>query len=249
MGRRWANKTNPLATMSKHAHRPKDPSPTNAANFLSEGWAGQQNGIIGYKNYYLLHEHVLCTRAFSTSAVASMIDNGAYPPGSTELDDETGHNWRMPRTLYPAFCELVLGLGSESWANTSSEAAFRNMLLQDLDAILHYYAITYTVPASKDGVNEPISLLGDQADMARILAWLTILLIGANTCTPYTINLVWGENEPQMPPLPVQDCNQHNIHLDNSPQTPSPQTQLVELSISPPNPSNHPPTLPREALL
>ena len=37
MGQRWANRTNPLAIMSKHAHRPKVPSPTNAANFPSEG--------------------------------------------------------------------------------------------------------------------------------------------------------------------------------------------------------------------
>jgi hypothetical protein len=69
------------------------------------------------------------------------------------------------------------------------------MLLQDLDAILHYYAITYTVPASEDGFNEPISLPGDQADMARILAWITILLIGANACTQHKITSVWDENE------------------------------------------------------
>jgi hypothetical protein len=68
------------------------------------------------------------------------------------------------------------------------------MLLQDLDAILHYYPVTYTVPASNYGFNEPILLPGDQADMARILARLTILLIGANPCTPHIINLVWGEN-------------------------------------------------------
>ncbi len=69
------------------------------------------------------------------------------------------------------------------------------MLLQDLDTILHYYAVTYTVPANKDGFNEPILLPGDRADMARILAWLTILLIGANACTPHIINLLWSENE------------------------------------------------------
>jgi hypothetical protein len=135
--------------MPKHAHRPKVPSPTNAANFPSEGWATKerpiravvpcrQNDIIGHEDYYFLHERVLCTHAFSTSAVASMINDGAYPPGSTELDDETGHNCRMPHKLYRTFCELVLRLPSESWANTRLEAAFRNMLLQDLDAILHY---------------------------------------------------------------------------------------------------------------
>ena len=206
LGRRWANKTNPFATMSKHAHRPKVPSPTNAANFPSEGWAtkerpiravvsGQQNNIMGYKDYYFLHEHILRTCAFSTSVVASTINNCAYPPGSTELDNKTRHNYRMPRTLYRAFCDLALGLPSESWANTCLEAAFRNMLLQDLDTILHYYAIIYTVPAGEDGFNEPILLPGDQVDMARILSRLMIPLIGANACTPHIINLVWGENE------------------------------------------------------
>jgi hypothetical protein len=62
LGWHWANRTNPLFIMSKHAHRPKAPSPTNAANFLSEGWAtkerpirvvvpGQKNDIIDYKDY------------------------------------------------------------------------------------------------------------------------------------------------------------------------------------------------------
>ena len=69
------------------------------------------------------------------------------------------------------------------------------MLLQDLDAILHYYDVTYTVPAGEYGFNEPILLPGDQADMTRILARLTILLIGADACTPHIINSVWGENE------------------------------------------------------
>jgi hypothetical protein len=192
--------------MPKHAHRPKVPSLTIAANFSSEGWVtkerpiravvpGQQNHIIGYKDYYFFHKRGLCTHAFSTSAVASTIGDGAYPPGSIELDDEAGHNFRMPHTLYRTFCELVFQLPSESWANTRSEAAFCNMLLQDLDTILHYYAVTYTIPASKDGFNEPILLPRDRADMARILARLTILLIGANAYTPHIINSVWGKNE------------------------------------------------------
>ncbi len=101
----------------------------------------------------------------------------------------------MPHTLYRAFCALVLGLLSESWTNTRSEAAFRNMLLQDLDAILHYYAVSYSVPTVNHGINEPISLPGDQADTPKILARLTILLIGADTCTPHIINSVWGKND------------------------------------------------------
>jgi hypothetical protein len=156
---------------------------------------GWKNDIIGFNDYYFLHERFLCTCAFSTSAVASMVDDGAFPPGSTELDDETGHNCQMPRTLYHAFCALVLGLPSEFWTNTHSKAAFCNMLLQDLDAILHYYAVSYSVPTGNHGINEPILLPGNQADMAKILARLTILLIGADACTPHIINSVWGKND------------------------------------------------------
>jgi hypothetical protein len=99
----------------------------------------------------------------------------------------------MPRTLYRAFCALILGLPSESWTNTCSEAAFCSMLLQDLDAILHYYAVSYSVPTGNHGINEPILLPGNQADMAKILARLTILLIGADPCTLHIINSVWAK--------------------------------------------------------
>jgi hypothetical protein len=122
---------------------------------------GWKNNIIGFQDYYFLHKCVLCTRAFPTSAVASTINNGAFLPGSTELNDETGHNCQMPRTLYHAFCALILGLPSESWTNTFPKAAFRNMLLRDLDAILHYYAVSYSIPTSKNGIDEPILLPGN----------------------------------------------------------------------------------------
>jgi hypothetical protein len=69
------------------------------------------------------------------------------------------------------------------------------MLLQDLDAILHYYAVSYSVPTSDNGIDKPILLPGNQADMAKIFARLTILLIGANACTPHIINSVWGKND------------------------------------------------------
>ncbi len=40
----------------------------------------------------------------------------------------------------------------------------------------------------------PFSYLGDQKDMARILAWLTLLLVGADACTTHLINSVLGED-------------------------------------------------------
>ncbi len=97
---RWGGtgrtKSNPLATMSRHARLPL----TLPTSHLKDGQLKSApsallslvDGIIGYKDYYFLHKRVLCTPAFSTSAVASRINDGAYPPGSTEIDDETGHN-------------------------------------------------------------------------------------------------------------------------------------------------------------
>ena len=40
---------------------------------------------------------------------------------------------------------------------------------------------------------EPISFPGNCNDMAKILARLTLLLVGADACTPHIINSVWGE--------------------------------------------------------
>jgi hypothetical protein len=62
------------------------------------------------------------------------------------------------------------------------------MLLQDFDAILHYYVVQYSLPSGKLALPP-----GDRVDMARILACLTILLIHTNTCTPCIISSVWGE--------------------------------------------------------
>ena len=112
--------------MPKH-HSSKPPSSTNDNAFLTEGWMmkdrpiecvilGQIGEIIDYKDYYFKNKQVLCTRAFSTSSVATTINNGAFPPGSTELNDATGHNSKMSKTLYKAFCHHVLGLPSNLWA-------------------------------------------------------------------------------------------------------------------------------------
>jgi hypothetical protein len=62
------------------------------------------------------------------------------------------------------------------------------MLLQDLDAILHYYVVQYSLPSGKLALPP-----GDCVDMARILTHLTILLIHTNACTPCIISSVWGE--------------------------------------------------------
>jgi hypothetical protein len=133
----------------------KSTSPTNVNAFPSEGWMtrtcpiactipGRIGDIIGFKDYYFEAERVLCTRAFSTSAIGTTVNDGKSPPGSTELDNETGHNCKMPYSLYRIFCTSVLGLPLDSWAITRLEAAFKNLILQDLDAMMYYfYTDTY----------------------------------------------------------------------------------------------------------
>jgi hypothetical protein len=178
----------------------KFPSPTNVNAFPLEGWmtrtrpiactvSGRIGDIIGFDDYNFEAKQVLCTRAFSTSAVGTTVDDGESPPGSTELDDKTGHNCKMPHNLYRIFCTSVLGLPLDSWAVTCTEAAFKNLLLHDLDAMMYYFDTdTYYK-------NAPVSLLGDCKDMATIFARLTLLLIGADACTPHIINSVWGKDE------------------------------------------------------
>jgi hypothetical protein len=178
----------------------KSPSPTNLNAFPSERWmtrtrpiactvSGHIGNIIGFNDYYFEAERVLCTCMFSTSTARMTVDDGESPPGSTELDDKTGHNCKMPHNLYRIFCTSVLGLPSDSWAVTHMEAAFKNLLLHDLDAMMNYFDTdTYYK-------NAPVSLPGDCKDMATIFARLTLLLIGADACAPHIINSVWGKDE------------------------------------------------------
>ena len=178
----------------------KSPSPTNVNAFPLEGWmtrtrpiactvSGRTGDIIGFNDYNFEAERVLCTRAFSISVVGTTVDDGESPQGSTELDDETGHNCKMPHNLYRIFCTSVLGLPSDSWAITQSEAVFKNLILHDLDMMMYYFDTDTFYK------NEPISLPGDLKDMATIFACLTLLLVGADACTPHIINSVWGEDD------------------------------------------------------
>jgi hypothetical protein len=178
---------------------PKPPSPTNISNFPIEGWmsttrptkcvlSGRIGNIIGYEDYYFKNECILCTRIFSVTAIATTIDDGAPPPVSTKLDDETGHNCKMSRELYKSFTSLVLGIDHNSWANACTKSTFCNLILQDIDAIMYYYDTDNYV----NGL--PTSLPGNLlTDMACILVWLTLLLIGTNAYTPNIFDSAWGE--------------------------------------------------------
>jgi hypothetical protein len=188
--------------MSKSIPRtPKPPSPVTVSHFPTNGWLsdtrptpcvvhGQLGLIIGYEDYYIHEERVLCTRAFSIAAVATTVDDGASPPGSTELDDESGHNCKMSSENYKSFAQLVLGLNHNTWALHRTERAFRNLLIQDLDTIMYYWDTdNYTMDC------KPMSYRDDRWDMARTLARLTLLLTGADACTPHIIDAVWGEDK------------------------------------------------------
>ena len=128
----------------------KSPSPTNINAFPSKRWMtqthpiactiyGRTGDIIGFNDYYFEVEQVLCTHVFSISAIGTTVDDGESPLGSTELNDETGHNCKMPHNLYCIFCTSVLRLPSDSWAITQSEVAFKNLILHDLDAMMYYF--------------------------------------------------------------------------------------------------------------
>jgi hypothetical protein len=180
---------------------PKPSSPVNVSHFPIEGWLshtrpttcavpGRIGTIIGYEDYYIHEERVLCTRAFSVAAVATTVDDGASPPGSTELDDEAGHNCKMSHDHYKSFCRLVLGLYYDTWALHRTERAFRNLIIQDLDTIMYYWdSNIYNMDC------QPMSYRGDRWDMARTLARIALLLTGAEACTPRIVASVWGEDE------------------------------------------------------
>jgi hypothetical protein len=80
--------------------------------------------------------------------------------------------------------------------------------------------------------------------MARTLAHLILLLTGADACTPYIINSVWGEDEaaclalggsPRQPishslenTQPFQSGHKHGPHLDDRPLYEIPCTNLTQ---------------------
>ncbi len=123
------------------------------------------------------------------AAIATTINDGASPLGSTELDDEMGHNCKMSKEIYTSFGLLVLGLSNDSWATACTERAFRNLLIQDIDAMMYYW------DTNNYANGAPVLLPDNCLDMACILARLTLLLTGADACTPHIINSVWGDNK------------------------------------------------------
>jgi hypothetical protein len=54
-------------------------------------------------HYYFHDGRVLLTQAFVASMTASTVGDGGHPRGSTELDDETGHNCWMTHKVFQEF--------------------------------------------------------------------------------------------------------------------------------------------------
>ena len=115
--------------MPKH-HRSKPPSPTDVNAFPTEGWLTNDRPI-----ECVVSEQIDKVIGYTA---ATTIDDGASPPDSTELDDDIGNNCKMSKALYKAFCHHVLGLPPNSWASHQTELAFRNLIIQVLDAMVFY---------------------------------------------------------------------------------------------------------------
>jgi hypothetical protein len=81
---------------------------------------------------------------------------------------------------------MVLGLDHNSWATAHTKSAFHNLIIQDIDALMYYYNTDKYINSM------PVSSPGDLINMACILARLTLLLVGADACTPHIINSVRG---------------------------------------------------------
>ena len=149
------------------------------------------NGMtISYGHYYFHQDRVLLTHAFATSTTATTVGDGGKPRGSTELDDESGHNCYMTNAEYRTFTHLVLGLDpTQDTIGTGNERykrhdhSFANMLLAD------YVTITNLHPVISN------EIAGDRQALARALARCTLLLLGSDALTPSIIQRVWGAND------------------------------------------------------
>jgi hypothetical protein len=149
------------------------------------------NGMtISYGHYYFHQDRVLLTHAFATSTTATTVGDGGKQRGSTELDDESGHNCYMTNAEYRTFAHLVLGLdptqdtiGTGNEGYKQHDRSFANMLLAD------YVTITNLHPVIGSEIT------GDRRALARTLARCTLLLLGSDALTLSIIQRVWGAND------------------------------------------------------
>ena len=128
------------------------PSPTNKWSAMTHPLRATVMGLngmtISYGHYYSHQDRVLLTHAFATSTTATTVGDGGKPRGSTELDDESGHNCYMSNAEYRTFAHLVLGLNpTQDTIGTGNEVykqhdrSFANMLLADYVMITNLHPV------------------------------------------------------------------------------------------------------------
>jgi hypothetical protein len=141
---------------------------------------GFKGMLISYAHFYFHIGHVLLTHAYTTSTTATTVGDGGNPRGSTELDDESGHNCRMSDEDHHVFAHLVLGLdyrgmGTGSKGHKQRNHSFVNMLLDDFSTITNLHPAIH---------NE---IVDDQQALACALAHCSFLLLGSDALTPSII--------------------------------------------------------------
>ncbi len=93
---------------------------------------------------------MLLTHAYTTSMTATTVDDGGNPRGSTELDNESGHNCCMTDEEFWIFGHLVLGLdsahdsiGTGSKGHKQRDHSYVNMLLTNYASITNLHPVIH----------------------------------------------------------------------------------------------------------
>ncbi len=130
------------------------PSPTNKLSAMIHPlWAtvmGFNGMTISYRHYYFHQDCVLLTHAYAMSTTATTVGDGGNPRGSTNLNNESGHNSCMTDAEFWIFAHLVLGLnsahnsiGTGSKGHKQHNHSYVNMLLNDYATITNLHPVIH----------------------------------------------------------------------------------------------------------
>ncbi len=158
-------------------------------------WSTMTPPPLSYHHWIQGHAHFVCTlllpewlRAPRKSTTATTIGDGGSPQGTTELDDESGHNCRMSDEDYRVFVHLVLGLdyggmGTGSEGHKQCSHSFVDMLLTNYSAIANLHPAIHN------------KIVDNRQALARALACCPLLLLSSDALTLSIIQRVWGAND------------------------------------------------------
>ncbi len=143
---------------------------------------------ISYAHFYFHNSCVLLTHTYAMSMSTTTIGDGGNPRGSTELNDELGHNCHMSVKDHCVFAHLILGLdyggmGTGSKGHKQRNHSFANMLLANFSAITNLHLAIYN------------KITEDQQALACALAHFSLLCLGSDALTLSIIQQVWGAND------------------------------------------------------